>query len=309
MEPITLRYFRKVAEHGSIRNAAERLFVAQSAVSRQVALLEEELGVPLFERRPRGMTLTDAGQLLLEYSHDMRSRFEELRGMIQEYETLQRGHVEIASVEGLLASFLPEAISIFSEDFPGISLNVVAFGSNAVAEAVAEHRSDLGIVFGNAPRNDLLELACMHQPLCLLVAPDHPLAAENQCSLEEAAAFPLVLPDRSFGIRQLVDRISASGKFTLNAPFETNTLAFARQLVMKSNFRATFMPIDFASQEIKVGALVALSLTDPVLSSTNVTLVASSMRKLSPSARHLAHHLGKLMMLKVPAMQPVTCIR
>jgi DNA-binding transcriptional LysR family regulator len=304
MEPITLRYFREVAEHGSVRHAAEHLFVAQSAVSRQISLLEDELGVPLFERHARGMSLTDAGRLLLAYSQDLRGRFEELRGMIQEYETLQRGHVEIACVEGLLASFLPEAVCSFSDDFPGISFNVVALGSQAVAESVADHRCDLGIVFGGAPRSDLLELACMSQPLCLLVAPDHPLAGQNRCSLEEAAAFPLVLPDRSFGIRQLVDRVSARGKFALNAPFETNTLAFARRLVMNSKCRATFLPVDFASQEIEAGRLVALSLTDPVLSSTNVTLVASSTRKLSQSARHLAHFLSEKMILKTPPMQP-----
>jgi DNA-binding transcriptional LysR family regulator len=301
MEPITLRYFRAVAEHGSVRHAAERLFVAQSAVSRQIALLEEELGVPLFERRARGMALTDAGRLLLEYSHDMRCRFEELRGTIQEYGTLQRGHIEIACVEGLLARFLPEAIRTFSDDFPGISLSVATLGSHAVAESVAEHRCELGVVFGAAHRNDLLELACMSQPLCLLVAPDHPLAGRDRCSLEEAAAFPLILPDRSFGIRQLVDRVSASGKFALDAPLETNSLAFARHLVMKSKCRATFLPVDFAYQEIEAGRLVALSLTDPVLSSTKVTLVASSTRKLSQCARHLARRLTEQMELKTSA--------
>ncbi|MEN3364972.1 MAG: hypothetical protein V7606_2246 [Burkholderiales bacterium] len=295
IEPTTLRYFREVAAHGSVRHAAERLFVAQSAVSRQVALLEEELGVPLFERHARGMSLTEAGRLLLAYSTDMRSRFDEMRGLIQEYETLQRGHVDIACVEGVLARFMPEALPVFADECPGISLSVAAMGSHAIAEAIAEHRYDLGIVFGSSPRTDLLELAQMSQPLCAVVSPNHPLARKNSCTLSQVAAFQVVLPDRSFGIRQLVDRVSANGKFALNKTIETNTLAFAQRLVMQGENRVTFLPGDMVLPEIEAGMLVAVPLTDSALRRTRVTLVASTTRKLSQAARHLARHLSELM--------------
>src|SRR5690606_33447204 len=68
IEPASLRYFREVAAQGSLRHAAERLYIAQSALSRQIRALEEDLGVPLFERRARGMVLTAAGRLLLDYT-------------------------------------------------------------------------------------------------------------------------------------------------------------------------------------------------------------------------------------------------
>jgi len=303
MEPLTLRYFREVAAHGSVRHAAERLFVAQSAVSRQVALLEEELGVPLFERHARGMSLTEAGRLLLAYSTDMRSRFEELRGMIQEYGSLQRGHVDIACVEGVLARFMPEALRIFADECPGISLSVAAMGSHAIAEAIAEHRCDLGIVFGSSPRADLLELAQMSQPLCAVVSPSHPLARQSRCTLAEVAAYQVVLPDRSFGIRQLVDRVSANAKFTLKKTVETNTLAFAQRLVMQSQNRVTFLPGDMVLPEIEAGMLVAVPLSDSVLRKTGVTLVASTTRKLSHVARHLARHLSEHMKSNDSAMR------
>lgn len=303
MEPATLRYFREVAAHGSVRHAAEHLFVAQSAVSRQIALLEDELGVPLFERHARGMSLTEAGRLLLAYSTDMRSRFEELRGLIQEYGNLRRGHVDIACVEGLLARFMPEALRVFSDECPGISLSVAALGSNAVAEAIAEYRCDLGIVFGGSPRTDLLELAQMSQPLCAVVSPSHPLARKKHCSLAEVAAYPVVLPDRSFGIRQLVDHVSAKAKFTLKKTVETNTLAFAERLVMQSPDRVTFLPGDMVLPEITAGLLVAVPLSDPALRKTRVTLVASTTRKLSQAARHLARHLSEHMKLNDSALR------
>jgi len=278
-----------------VRHAAERLFVAQSAVSRQVALLEEELGVPLFERHARGMTLTDAGRLLLAYSTDMRGRFEELRGLIQEYGSLRRGHVDIACVEGVLARFMPEALRIFADECPGITFSVSAMGSHAVAEAIAEYRCELGVVFGSSPRTDLLELAQMSQPLCAIVPPSHPLAKQSRCALAAVSAYPVVLPDRSFGIRQLVDRVSANGKFSLKIAVETNTLAFAQRLVMQSQSRVTFLPGDVVLPEIGAGLLVAVPLIDSTLRKTRVTLVAGMTRRLSQAARHLATHLSERM--------------
>jgi DNA-binding transcriptional LysR family regulator len=295
MEPIALRYFREVATHGSVRHAAERLFLAQSAVSRQIAMLENELGVPLFERHARGMTLTEAGHLILAYSTDMRCRLEELRGHFQQYETLHRGHVEIVCVEGILVRFMPNALRIFADECPGISLNVAALGSHAVAEAIAEHRFDLGIVFGSSPRIDLLELATMNQPLCAVVSSGHPLAKLGRCNLAEVADFHVVLPDRSFGIRQLIDRVSANGKFKLNKMIETNTIAFAQRLVMQSKSHVTFLPGDMVLPEIEAGTLVAVPLIDSSLRGTRVTLVASTTRKLSKAASHMARHLTELM--------------
>jgi molybdenum-dependent DNA-binding transcriptional regulator ModE len=95
IETASPRYFREVARHGSLRRAAERLFVAQSAISRRIAALEEELGVQLFERRARGMALTAAGQRLLEFADDARIRLDALRARIHEYEALHREHVEL----------------------------------------------------------------------------------------------------------------------------------------------------------------------------------------------------------------------
>ena len=295
MEPIHLRYFREVAAHGSVRHAAERLFVAQSAVSRQIALLESELGVPLFDRHARGMSLTDAGRLLLAYSRDMRSRFDEFRGMIQEYGSLRRGHVDLVCVEGVLARFMPEALRIFADECPEITLKVTAMGSQAVAESLAEHRSDLGIVFGSAPRTDLLELAQMSQPLCAVLAPGHPLAGQAKCALSEVLAYPLVLPDRSFGIRQMVDRVGANARLKLKMTVEVNTLAFAYRLVMQGQNRVTFLPEDVVRSEIEAGLLVAVPLTDSSLRKSRVTLVESTTRKLSQAAQHLARHLGERM--------------
>lgn len=290
IETTSLRYFREVALQGSLRHAAERLFVAQSALSRQISVLEDELGVALFERRSRGMALTEAGRLLLQYAEDSRVRLEKLRGLIHEFEVLERGQVEIACVEGLLSGFMPDFAEVFLAEHPGLALTVSAMGSQAVAEAVAEHRVDIGILFGQSPRRDLIELATMNQPLCAIVSPTHPLARKRTCRLADAAAYRIVLPDRSFGIRQLIDRVRANGRLALSVALETNTLSFAWRMAERIQC-VTFLPMDSVRAEVAAGRLVAVPLEDALFRGTRVTLVASASRTLSVAAERVAESL------------------
>ena len=280
IEATSLRYFREVAQHGSLRQAAARLFVAQSALSRHIVALEDELGAALFERHARGMTLTPAGQMFLAFADDIHARLDDVRARIQEFEQLHRGHVEIACVEGMLSGLMPAFVETYSASHENITLTVSAMGSTAVAESVAEHRADLGIVFGQSPRSDLLELARMGQPLCAIVGPGHPMARQPSCRLGDLQQYRVVLPNRSFGIRQLIDRVSAQGRFELRNMVETNALAFAWRLALQ-NTSVTFLPEDTVHAEVAEGRLVAIPLEDPLLRNTRVTLVASASRKRS----------------------------
>ncbi len=297
LEPTTLRYFREVAELGSVRQAAERLFVAQSAISRQIALLEEELGAPLFERRARGMAITAAGERLLAYAHDMRGRLDALRANINEHETLLKGHVRIACVEGLLNSLMPALLSEFRAEHPHITLMVEAMGSQAVAEAVADQRHDLGLIFGDSPRSDLVELVRIDQPLCAVMPIDHPLSRLRACSITDVIPYPVVLPDRSFGIRQLVDRAAARARGQLQMAVETNSLAFAGRMVVESGL-ITFQPRGVIAASGISTRVVVVPLTDPVLKSARGTLVASYARGRSPAAERLSKRLMERMVGK-----------
>jgi DNA-binding transcriptional LysR family regulator len=246
------------------------------------------------------MALTAAGHLLLAFADDANARLESIHGLMLEFETLQRGHVDVACVEGLLSAFMPEFVERLLGDYPGLSITVSALGSQEVAEAVAKHQADLGIVFGDSPRGDLLELALMSQPLCAIVGPHHVLARKRRCRLADVAAYPVVLPNRAFGIRQLIDRVRASQHLELRAVVETNTLAFAWRLVRGSD-RVTFLPLDSVRAEVTEGALVAVPLDEPLLQATRVTLVASASRVPSAAATAALNCLTKMMARGEPA--------
>jgi DNA-binding transcriptional LysR family regulator len=187
IEAAAIRYFREVTESGSIKQAATALRIAPSAISRQVQALEEELSVKLFERGARGMMLTDAGRLLYRYAVDNRHQLDGIRVKVQEFETMRRGQVKFAAVEGMVTNFLSNFVIDLSTDYPGISISMTVVGSRAVAEMVSRNEVDLGLVFGRAPRRELIELARMRQSLCLIASPKHSLAHRESCSVKELA--------------------------------------------------------------------------------------------------------------------------
>jgi DNA-binding transcriptional LysR family regulator len=294
IESTAVRYFRAVTECGSIKQAAALLRIAPSAISRQVQGLEDELAVKLFERGARGMNLTDAGHLLYRYAVDNRNQLDGVRSRVQEFDSLRRGQVKIATVEGLLASFLSGFVVDLGREYPGISVSLTVVGSRDVAEMVGHNDVDLGFVFGRAPRRDLIELARMRQSLHLIVAPDHPLAAKDHCTVKDLAGLRVVVPDPSFGIRQEIDRACAQADVRLDIRSETNSLAFAQTLAARTEL-ATFLPKDTAMPALIEGTLVAVPLREKRLEATQVTLVRLASRNTSPSGHLVAELLVERM--------------
>ena len=287
IESAAIRYFREVTQFGSIKQAAASLRIAPSAISRQVQGLEEELSVKLFERAARGMVLTDAGHVLYRYAIENRKQLDGLRSKVEEFGSLRRGQVKIATVEGLLASFLSDFVVDLAGKYPGISIALTVVGSRDVAELVGHNDVDLGFVFGRAPRRDLIELARMRQSLCLIVAPNHPLATKSSCAVKDLAGLRVVVPDPSFGIRQEIDRACAQAQVRLEICNETNSLAFAQTLAARTDL-ATFLPRDTAMPALMAGTLVAVPLRENRLEATQVTLVRLASRNASPSSHLVA---------------------
>jgi DNA-binding transcriptional LysR family regulator len=294
IESTAVRYFRVVTECGSIKQAAASLRIAPSAISRQVQALEDELSVKLFERGARGMNLTDAGHVVYRYAVENRNQLDGLRSEVEEFDQLRRGQVKIATVEGLVSSFLSDFVVDLSAEYPGISIAVTVVGSRDVAEMVSQNDVDLGFVFGRAPRRELIELGRMRQSLCLIVSPRHPMAGRDSCTVKDLAGLRVVVPDPSFGIRQEIDKACAQGNVRLEICNETNSLAFAQTIVARTEL-VTFLPMISARPAIEAGALVAIPLRDRRLEATQVTLVQFAARSASPSTRLVTERLIRKM--------------
>src|SRR5882757_6688067 len=119
-----LRYIDEVARAGSIRQAAERLHVAASAVNRRVQDIEEELGTPIFERLPRGMRLTAAGEIFVRYIRGRSADLDEVRSQIEELKGLRRGSVKLVASQALAPVFMPRAVASFRATHPLVAFHV-----------------------------------------------------------------------------------------------------------------------------------------------------------------------------------------
>jgi DNA-binding transcriptional LysR family regulator len=205
MHNVALMYFLEVARAGSLSKASERLYVAVSAISRQIAKLERELGTPLFERRPRGMVLSEAGRLLA--AHAQRSAletervYEEIRSLRAEGRTTLR----IASSEGVAYDFIPTLFARFRQTYPQAHLHLEVAAPAVATQRVREGAADVAVCFGIAPERDVTVHHAQRAPVFALVRAGHPLAERQSITLHDMLAYPVALSEQGATIRQLFD--------------------------------------------------------------------------------------------------------
>jgi len=230
-----LRLIDMIARTGSIRQAADRLGIASSALNRRLQDFEREMGVALFERLPRGVRLTAAGEVIITHIRATLSDLERTKSMVDGIQGVRRGAVRIAAIEALASGVLPEAISAFLAEHEQVEFKIQILGREEVVRAVVEFEADIGIVFnfGRDPRfKPVLEV---EQTLFAIVADGHPLAGRESVRFAECLAFPLAIPDRSLGGRLLLDEFLAERAISLRPSLESNSFELMREFVHRSN--------------------------------------------------------------------------
>jgi DNA-binding transcriptional LysR family regulator len=229
-----LSYVDEVARSGSIRKAAERLNVTASAVNRRIADLESELSVALFERRPRGMSLTAAGELFVRYLRDHAGEVERVLSQIEELKGLRRGTVRIACSQALAFDFLSRQIAQFRATHPSVTFDVKVVDHERAIAALSAYEADLVIVFRPAFMANFQPLMTLEQPLVVLMAETHPLAQRKQIRLRDCLPFPVALPERSLGSRQLLEDYLMRSGVSFNVAAESNSFEMLRGLVVNA---------------------------------------------------------------------------
>ena len=227
-----LSYVDEVARAGSIRKAAERLNVTASAVNRRIADLEGELGTPLFDRRPRGVRLTAAGEVFVHYLRRHNGEVERMKSQIEDLKGLRRGTVKIACSQALALDFLPRQIAEFRRSHPLVSFELKVVDHEWAMVALAAYEVDLVVVFRPPFLANFQPLTMLEQQLVAVMAKNHPLAARRGLRLRDCASYPVALPERSIGGRQLLEEISARTGITFNIAAESNSFEMLRGLVI-----------------------------------------------------------------------------
>lgn len=228
-----LTHIVEVAKAGSIRKAAERLNITPSAMNRRIQDIEAELGTPLFERRARGVRLTTAGEMFVRYARTQVAEVERLRSQIEDLRGLRRGPVRIACSQALADVVLPSAIAAFHETRPAVQFGIQVANHDAALAALSAYEVDLALVYRPTIGPSIRALAQLPQRLVVLMGEHHPLASRTEIRLSDCTAYPVAMPDRSLGSRQLLDEVAARKDLGFSVLAESNSFEMLRGLVMR----------------------------------------------------------------------------
>ena len=256
MHPLTPNQFIDViARAGSIRKAAEMLAITSTALNRRVLALEEELGVPIFERLPRGVRLSTAGELLVTHLRNQASDFERLRSQLADLAGERRGHVSIACSQALLPFFMPEQIGRYRRDHPGVSFSVQLRDRAAAEAALVEHAADLALIFEPIRLSEVQILSTVRQQIHAVMAADHPLAGQDTVRLRDCAAYPVGLPTAQYGVRALIDLALLRFSVRLRAVLESDNFDFLRRYPAQEELISFQIPIGLPGEAVTEGVV------------------------------------------------------
>ncbi len=232
---LPLKYIDAIARVGSIRKAAEQLAITSTALNRRVLAFEEELGSPIFERLPKGVRLSAAGEVLLQHIRAQLSDMDRVKNQIAELSEGRRGHIRIVSSQAAMLRFLPEMISAYREVYPQVTFDVRICNRHAAEKELAEFTADLAIVFEPDRFREFHSLVEVRQRIHLLCSCDHPLSEESTVRLRVCAAYPMALPTVTNGVRYLLERSSIRTSTPIVVSLESDNHDFLSQCVVENN--------------------------------------------------------------------------
>ena len=210
-----LRYIWEVAHHDlNVSATAQSLFTSQPGISKQIRLLEDELGVEVFARSGKHLThVTPAGEVILELAGEMLRKAESIKRVAQEFSNERSGTLSIATTHTQARYVLPGIIKEFISAYPDVSLNMQQGTPMQIAEMAADGVVDFAIATEALQLfSDLIMLPCYRWNRCIVVPKDHPLAQLDHVSLEAVAEHPIVTYTFGFtGRSKLDDAFSSRG--------------------------------------------------------------------------------------------------
>jgi DNA-binding transcriptional LysR family regulator len=182
-----LRYFAVVAEELHVGNAAARLFISQPALSQQIRALEEQVGLPLFIRHPRGMELTEAGEVLLAEAREVLGGSERLEATVEELRRGRTAGLRIGLPPGLPPALLPELLASLRAQQPDARVEVRELTTPEQLAALHDGTLDLGLVREPVDDDKLARRTLLVEPLGVSLPANHPLASRDSLTLRELA--------------------------------------------------------------------------------------------------------------------------
>jgi DNA-binding transcriptional LysR family regulator len=256
MELRRLRYFLRIAAEGSLGKASRALGVAQPALGRHVQMLEEELGVKLFRRVPKGMQLTDEGEYLKEALEHPLDLVHKALHNVRAFAT----RVEASLVLGLPPEIAPilgaRLVRRLQADLPNLSLKVVEADSASLAADLARGLVDIAVLVAIVPAEKIFHFEVVREPLLLVSPAGSPVAARDSVAFGDLRGLPLILPGMQAGLRTRLEKACLSTDIELNVVLEIDSVELTRQAVRQGLGHAVLPPAAIRAEAGLVGAAI-----------------------------------------------------
>ena len=277
-----LKAFLTVAETGNVTRAAELLNIVQPAVSRQIRLLEEDLGTLLFERGRHGMALTEAGKALVEYGQRAMLELERARALLKSSETEISGLVMVGllpSTSDVLASALVTAVS---QQHPAIRMRIAMGYAGTLLRWLEAGEVDAVLLYQAERSSEIQTTPLIEEPLWVIGPQGSGFERDKPVPLASLVGRKFILPSAPHGIRTLVEQACRATGVSLDLSAETNALSIQRSLVLGGHGLTILPPIAVA-EDLAQGRLSGAPISDPDITRTIVLALPSNR----PTGRHI----------------------
>ncbi len=252
------RVFKEVAEVGNITAAAQALYISQSAVSQSIKQLERDLQTRLFARNSRGVTLTAEGQMLYEYVRSAMGLLETGEEKLSQTRELQMGKLIIGASDTVTSQFLLPYLDSFHKQHPAIHIQIVSGRSHKVLGLLRSGKVDIAFASTPSDTSSLDIYPCFNTHSIFVAGAEYPCDFDHIYSLDEIAAFPLILLERKASSRLYLERYFLQNGLRLNPEIELGARSLLVDLAA-IGFGVAGVTEEFVHRDLESGRLKKLN--------------------------------------------------
>jgi molybdate transport repressor ModE-like protein len=286
-----VNYIDQVARHGSIRKAAEKVHISSSSINRQIIAYEEMLGHDIFERLPRGVRLTPAGEVLLQHIRSTLQDHEKMLSRVNDLNGLRSATISVATLEALQADVIAQVAGSFIQRYPTTRFEIHSMSADQIVPSVANGDAMLGLGFNIDLEPNVQDICAVPFGLGVVVGPDHPLANKSALRLSDCAGHAVALPAKTLNLRWIIDRMLGYMGVSLHSVAESNSIDLLKSLVTSANLATFLTRADVDFDRVK-GNLLFVPLVDHRGEAQTLRLIQRKGVPLPPAAGYFAEDLG-----------------
>jgi len=252
MDVRQLEMFRAVAEEGAFTRAAERLHVSQSAISRQLQLLEQELGTMLLRRTGRGVSLTAHGELLLSAANRINREIQDAVSQISDTLALQRGLLSLGGGMTVSLYILPKLLKKFRSLYRNVDLRITTGESDLLLKLLRTGQVDLALLTLPIVAADLQVQPVLKEEMVVVTSGNHPLTRIRTVEARNLRRYPFVLFEKGSNTRKVLDEFLLEEQSPVNVVMETENVEIIKAMVA-SGLGVTLLPYSAIAGELRTG--------------------------------------------------------